>query len=313
MDYLGASGLEPQLAIPVIVMVVGALLVYVFGFQKSEEPSLEHLAVLQSTSSYKARSVSNTKSKSNGVANKTKEKPAQNGHVVHEKPRAAEKKKESPTNNKENKPPKPVQTSSKKVKQEAKAARPADFDSGEWNQVTSRKDKKKQVKKEEPKEVQSSPEKSSREPEKPKKVEVEEIILQEAQVQVQSQTTQTTPKVSPEKKAKKGAKDVSTTTGSSGPSSKEASPAKQKPKETETVIKQDKKAPEVVTVNGVSEESEESSPASSPAKKLSTSEDAPAAEPKKGVVAFDEMGGEPVDAWEEAKSRGNKKRRARKD
>ncbi|CAL8096823.1 unnamed protein product [Orchesella dallaii] len=308
MDYLAASGLEPQLAIPVIVVVVGALLVYVFGFQQSEEPSLEHLAVLQSTSSYKARSVSNTKSKSNSAPNKTKDKPAQNGNVVHEKARPVEKKKEVSTSNKENKPPKVIQTSSKKAKQDA--VRPEDFDSGDWIQATSRKDKKKQVKKDEPKEIPSSPEKS-RDLEKPKVAAVEETILQETQVQVQSQTTQTTPKVSPEKKAKKGAKDVSTTTGSSGPSSQEPSPVKQKAKVTETIKQQENKVPEVVTVNGVSEESEESSDAS-PSKKLSVSEDAPATEPKKGVVAFDEMG-ENVDAWEEAKSRGNKKRRARKD
>lgn len=137
MDYLAASGLEPQLAIPVIVVVVGALLVYVFGFQKSEEPSLEHLAVLQSTSSYKARSVSNVKPKNVSAPSKAKEKPSQNGHVVHDKERNGgvvnKNKKEiaSNNNNKENKAPRTPQTpatSSRKAKQEA--IRPEDFDSG---------------------------------------------------------------------------------------------------------------------------------------------------------------------------------------
>lgn len=133
MDYLAASGLEPQLAIPVIVVVVGALLVYVFGFQKSEEPSLEHLAVLQSTSSYKARSVSNVKQKNASFVSKPKEKPVQNGVAGHDKDRnASAKKKETAVNNKENKPPttpkSAAASASKKVKQEV--VRPADFDSG---------------------------------------------------------------------------------------------------------------------------------------------------------------------------------------
>lgn len=136
MDFLAATGLEPQLAIPVIVVVVGALLVYVFGFQQSEEPSMEHLAVLQSTSSYKTRSVSSKPKPS--APSKTKDKLSQNGHVVQDKERngVASKKKEVVANNKENKPPRTPQqaTSSKKAKQEV--IRPEDFDSGKNNLST---------------------------------------------------------------------------------------------------------------------------------------------------------------------------------
>lgn len=220
---------------------------------------------------------------------------------------------------------------------------------GEWIQATSRKDKKKQVKKDDPKENQDSPKKaqtSNKEEFSPERN--DESVLKEAQVhpvEIQNQTTQTTPKPTPEKKGKK-AKDVSTTTSSSGPSSQEPSPVKQKKQDA----KPEKKIPEVVIVNGDAEPAKPS-PEASPVKKQSISEDTPQESEPKGRVAFDEMGGkriywhywhfvisikkirwkdnawsnyngwifgnffidQSVDAWEEAKSRGNKKRRARKD
>jgi len=91
MDVIAGSGLEPQLAIPVIFVVVGAVLVYMFGFQKTEEPSFEHLAVLQSSSSYKNRSVNvkhhngaagGNKATGGGGGTTATAKSKANGHVV---------------------------------------------------------------------------------------------------------------------------------------------------------------------------------------------------------------------------------------
>lgn len=165
---------------------------------------------------------------------------------------------------------------------------------GDWIQAVSRKDKKKQVKKDEPKDIPSSPKKVAENKIKEKEKETtidheEDTILKEAQVQVQSQTTQTTPKPTPEKKPKKVAKDVSTTTGFSAPSSQESTPVKQKQAvEKENVV--EKTPPQVVAVNGVTESSKQSLEAS-PTKKQSISEDSPTSTETKGHVAFDEMGG----------------------
>jgi len=133
MDSLIEYGVEPQLAIPVFIVVVLASLVYIFGFQKTEEPSSEHLAVLQS-SSYKNRSNNNLKQKThvtnnNKVPTKAKEKSVANGHVVsHEKTNGAIKGKNVAL--KEGKPDF-VQRAVQAAKKEKKPTnKPEDFDAG---------------------------------------------------------------------------------------------------------------------------------------------------------------------------------------
>jgi hypothetical protein len=147
MDVLAGSGLEPQLAIPVIVCVLGALLVYVFGFQKTEEPSYAHLAILQSSSSYKNRSVGGSKvNKGPGAKHKVTSNSngqVSNGSVVKSssKPAAVASVAEAGPSNKVNKAnaattaPQQVKaqqqagTKKEKVKGEVKN-KPEDFESG---------------------------------------------------------------------------------------------------------------------------------------------------------------------------------------
>jgi len=291
MDVLAGTGLEPQLAIPVIVVVVGALLVYVFGFQQTKEPSFAHLAVLQSSSSYKNRSVNSstsskgTKSSANASAGS---KPKANGHVVADKEKNGVIKKVAKAEvNKENKPPQ-VKVQTKKEKVKAPSTKPEDFESGEWIQATSRKDKKKKT----PGQVQPEPSSPKKEaaPVAAKPIVVEEVaeepapvVLKEVEPAQQKQT-----QTSPEKKDKKSVKGA-----------KETSPKKEvkEVKPAVVAVEEKKAAKENVTpteVKVVEEPVVVAPPAPAP----------------KNNIAFDEMG----DQWEEAKSRGAKKRtRARKD
>jgi len=319
MDYLSSVGLEPQLAIPVVGVVLFAVLVYIFGFQKTEEPSYEHLAVLQST--YKPKSGSGLKPKTTGVsqasktanASKAKEKPLSNGHIVQDKEKNGSVKNGKALNglNKENRPPQNVKTTPGKKEKKVTGVKPADFEDGDWIQAVSRKDKNKDKKKVVKKDtVKLSPNKANRvsTPEVEEPWENKALTLKEVEAfQVQNQTTQTTPLPSPEKKAK-STKATTTTKESSSGSSAEPTPKKQ-PK----ALSVEKSAPapakeeedEVVEV-AVKENAKPETP------KKSVEEPVVIDNPKNNV-AFDEMAGTAADIWEEAKSRGTKKRRTRRD
>lgn len=304
MDIIAGSGLEPQLAIPVIFVVVGAVLVYLFGFQKTEEPSFEHLAILQSSSSYKNRSVNVKHNGATGAkATATTAKSKANGHVVSNGSVVNNKPQQATTTktDKDTKAPQVKTQLAKKEKSGNKAAanKPEDFESGDWIQATSRKDKKKKspTQADAPgSPVKESAKRSGGGAEEPKQQKSPIIVVEEGEqeipasvlkeleavIQKQNHSTQT----SPEKKAA-ALKTSKGTTTSTPASSTPSSPVKKPQAEVKPVV-QDKKVEEVE----VKEE---------PAKEKEVN--------PKNNIAFDEMG----DSWEEAKSRGTKKRRARRE
>jgi hypothetical protein len=307
MDIL--TSVEPQLAIPVIGVVLCALLVYIFGFQKTQEPSFQHLAVLQATSKG-SRTAAGLRQRSSTPQvkpiSKTKEKVVANGHTVQEKssPKVngtVKSGKGKDLSNKENVKPQGQKGTPKKEKVANSLAE--DLEAGDWIQAVSRKDKKKvdKTKKEvvQPAKVEVST---------PVKAVVDDQILKDvtaSQAQVETPVKQPVTPTKPAKEPKKKAETVS------APSSSEVSPSKVANTLTE---KTEKIVPVKETANQkekevVEPEVEVVKEASIPAPVVTAVvEKEPPAEPRSNI-AFDEMG----DTWEEAKSRGTKKRRARKD
>lgn len=163
-----------QYGIPVVCVLVCAILVFVFGFKKAEQPPFAHLSV----SSDVDRKLANKK------RSKTKEKKAANGQLVTEKASPAKKtviaksettKKSSSKNDevdgklkeKKQEDDKPVvvkkeknheaksgkenkveQVKNKKNLKNLLQEKPVDFDEGDWEQAYSRKDKKNKKKEE---------------------------------------------------------------------------------------------------------------------------------------------------------------------
>lgn len=321
MDIL--TTIEPQLAtfIPVVGVVLCALLVYIFGFQKTQEPSFQHLAVLQSTNKGSRTNSNSTKRSStpqvktssakasnksvaNGHANGSQASPKPNGTV-----KTANKVKE-PSHNKEN-----VRPQQQKAVKKEKAPRDAteDLDAGDWIQAPSRKDKKAKKETVTPKSPEKSKLRSNNNnsidevvksaPQAEPEPQQQQQQPQEEKVQVSPKKDQVEPEVVPvptEQPTPKKAKE-----------NKKKSPKVEKSSTPSVVVADEVKEPAVavkeqVVVVAAKENAAPASPVKeTPAPK---NEEAKAVDPKNNI-AFDEMG----DAWEEAKSRGTKKRRARKD
>jgi len=276
MDSL-ISITEPQLVIPVIGVVLCAVLVYIFGFQQTQEPSFQHLAVLQSSGKSKHANGFANKQKSQPVLAKTsspkpKEKVVSNGNAVHV------------SSGKENvKPQQPPTPKTKKEKISANV-KPvdADIEDGDWIQAVSRKDKKTRVKKEETKPASlGEKEKGKKSPSPP--ANKPRTILEEIEYRAKL-----------EQNANKN-EEVT-----------------KKPKEAEKPVKQEAKVKEVEVVVPKEEPKEKVIEKveikAKDTEKAQEIKDASDNSPKNNV-AFDEVG----DLWEEAKSRGAKKKRARKD
>lgn len=277
MELLAA--LEPQLAIPVLLVIIGAVLVYLFGFKPTEEPSLEHLAVLHKPTSKHggskgsaASSRSSSKPKANGTVSNGVKKVG-NGNVPHvPKERTAP----APTSV-------PVPKVEKKNLRDP-ANKPEDFETGEWIPAVSRKDKSKKVNKEAP----QSPKKAG-----PNKVAVATEETSAPAVVVAATATAATGK----------APRIEDLLAEMNALKQAGQPVviapEKKTKEGKANKVQQKEEPKVVVPPPKEEVKEE------PAKKEAAAGDF------KSNIAFDEMGG--GDAWEEAKSRGAKKRRTRRD
>ena len=143
MDVL--TSIEPQLAIPVVGVVVFAILVYIFGFQQTQEPSYQHLAVLQSSGKSlkssqgkpKSQTANGSASAGKGSSAKGKDKSLSNGHAHavqgKDKPSPVSPKPEKGTN-KENLKPQPQTPKAKKDKKAGLENKPTeDLEGGTWN------------------------------------------------------------------------------------------------------------------------------------------------------------------------------------
>jgi hypothetical protein len=236
--------------------------------------------------------------------------PLSNGHVIQDKEKNGSVKNGKVNGlNKENKPPQNVKNTplAKKEKKVA-AIKPADFEEGDWIQAVSRKDKKNRVKKDD---VKLSPRKENNvsSPDVDEGSSESETLKEVESFQVQNQTTQTTPLPSPEKKAK-STKGTTTAKDSSSASSAEPSPKKQ-PKAA-AVEKASPPVPAKVEEEEIVEvKAKETAKPETPKKVVE--EPAAVTDDPKNNIAFDEMAGTTADTWEEAKSRGTKKRRTRRD
>ncbi|KAK0087994.1 hypothetical protein PV325_013543 [Microctonus aethiopoides] len=172
-----------QYAIPVGIVLVCAVLVFVFGFKNAEQPPFAHLSAVSDVERKQA----------NKKRSKIKEKRATSNQVVSEKaspvkkasPAKAETVKKSASKNdevdgklKERKQDENTPAVAKKEKSQisAKAGKenkveqvknkknmknlilekPVDFDEGDWEQAYSRKDKKKKKEEETPKKTKKS-------------------------------------------------------------------------------------------------------------------------------------------------------------
>lgn len=110
--------------------------VNVLGFQKTEEPSSAHLAVLHSASSHKPRTVTTNNPKQNkSSVSSTSSKSKTNGHVP--TANGVAKKVAKVEVNKENKPPQQPKIQVKKEKENVRdpANKPDDFESGKFIRV----------------------------------------------------------------------------------------------------------------------------------------------------------------------------------
>jgi len=300
MDAL--AGLEPQLAIPVILVVVGAVLVYMFGFQQTEEPSSEHLAVLQSSSSYKNRSVPTNAPKQNRASapsTPATNKPKANGHLP--SANGGVKKAAKVEVSKENKAPQAKGQARKENAKDA-SAKPEDFESGEWIPAVTRKEKNKK------KEV-SSPVIPTSSPGKRERREREDKVITGTVVETRASATTTTPTLPSTQSSPGKARPIEEVMAELLQAQKqESSPVKTSPeKKGQDTPKKETKEKKIEPAQTIAPVAASPAPASA--------QEAKAEEPKtfKANIAFDEMGGT-GDAWEEAKSRGAKKRtRTRKD
>lgn len=338
-----------QYALPVGVVLVGAILVFVFGFKKAEQPPFAQLSVGSDVD----RKFANKK------RSKIKEKRSANGQVSSEKASPVKKsvptKPENPKKSaskvddidgklKEQKQDDNKTTSNKKDKDQIVAKsgkenkveqaknkknlknlfleKPVDFDEGDWEQAYSRKDKKNKKKEEE------SPSKKNK-----KNVKKADLINEVVAKQKEPEKIEIKDKVAKETEnnelKEKEKQDVVLIPISNEEIVKETEDQKiEEPPKIEKVEKEEKK-------NGKSKK----------AKKVSESESAPATVPKvdnklqeqktqkneentekvsdnveqknstvtetqeKSGAVFDELG----DIWTEAKPQKKSKKKARKD
>jgi len=344
MDIL--SNLEPQLAFPVVFAVVFAFLVYFFGFQKTQEPNFEKLALLQESKSHKSQ-VKHKPQQNVSTKKTTKDnsKPVANGHVVHDKEKNNVSSPKPKVAGKENKPP--TTTTQQKTKGKKDLVADEDINSGDWTSVPTRKEKKirkeerkvedrKEVKKEKNSvDKKTSTAVSSDEPEE-KQFSVEEIIemanAQGKKIDLTGLSPTPSPKPQREKKVKAQAPAIPTTKKEIEKIKEEEEEVKEivkvveEPKKTSKKGKAPAPAPVLEKKKEVVVEKKKEEPATKipDAKKPSTPAPAVQKQPEpvkekvvqngggdeqKSNVVFDEIG----DTWEEAKSRGAKKRRARKE
>jgi len=311
MDLIGA--LDPQLVIPVVFTVACAFLVYFFGFQKTQEPSFQHLAVLQSAgkSSKQAQQAKQKSAVTSTGNSKPKEKVVANGHA-HPVP-----KEKSVKVDKEN--VKPQQTP--KLKKEKKIVeKEDDVDGGDWTAV-SRKDKKEKKMKE----TSGKPKKEEikRDVDDDEMLSIEEVMKialkaakgDKAQSKVLKEVIETTKVVVEEEKEEEVVvekvveppavvlkeKPVAPPPVAAAP--KKAKEPKTKASPVKVVVVEEPKLVEEEKVIEIIK-------TDSPAKNNKTKDKDTVENNNNNNVAFDEMG----DLWEEAKSRGNKKKaRARRD
>jgi len=309
------ASVEPQLAIPVVGVVLCALLVYIFGFQKTQEPTFQHLAALTTKSKApNTRQRSTTPQVKSTLKAKEKSSATANGHAIQEKssPKAngtLKSPKARDGSNKENVRPQKLVAKEKKELAE-------DLESGDWIQAVSRKDKKNKLEK--TKQESSQAAKSSVPISVTPIIETPIEVLQDVTSKVTTiQTEQVKVEAAaapakqdapvPAKPAKEAKKKAAKAPAPAPPAAAESSPKKEKSAAQEPKVTP--AAPEVKAA--VAEEPVIKSAPATPVKEAPKAEEpkASSADPRNNI-AFDEMG----DTWEEAKSRGAKKRtRARKD
>ncbi|XP_043599615.1 nucleolar protein 58-like [Bombus pyrosoma] len=340
-----------QYALPVGIVLVCAILVFVFGFKKAEQPPFAQLSVGSDVD----RKFANKK------RSKIKEKKSVNGQVTIEKPspikksvstkadaakkavskpddiegklkeRKQEDNKISVTKKdkdqvvvKVGKENKVEQVKNKKNIKNLFQEKPVDFDEGDWEQAYSRKDKKNKKKEEE------SPSKKNK-----KNAKKADLINEEVTKQKVSEKTEIKDKVIKETENKelkeKEKKDVILTPISNEEISKEKEQQKEEQTKNEKVEKEEKKSGKSKKTKKVSE-SENTSVVTPPTSKVdnkvqeqrakkkdeNTKKDLDNSEEKspKAIQTQEKTG--PVfdelgDVWTEAKPQKKSKKKARKD